>query len=41
MVYVGSTKKTKEQRFKKHKSDYKRYKDGKHNYTTSYKLFDT
>jgi hypothetical protein len=40
-IYVGSTTKTLlSQRMAKHRSSYKRWKSGKHNFTSSYILFD-
>ena len=40
MIYVGSTCKTLQQRLKKHESDYKRFKDGKYNFMTSFKILE-
>ena len=40
LVYIGSTVHTLERRLKKHISSYKRYLEGKTNYTSSYKIFD-
>ena len=37
-VYVGSTTDSINQRFSKHKCDYKRYQDGKGKYITSYEI---
>ena len=38
--YIGSTIQTLSRRLSRHKSDYKRYKNGKKNYTSSFKLLD-
>ena len=38
MIYVGSTYKPLQQRLKMHESDYKRFKAGKMNYITSFKI---
>ena len=40
MIYIGSTCKTLEQRLKKHESDYKRFKDGKYTFITSFKILE-
>ena len=40
MIYTGSTEMTIKQRFGQHKSQYKRWKNGKAGYTTSFDLFD-
>ena len=40
MIYIGSTCKTLEQRLKAHESNYKRFKAGKMNYITSFKIFE-
>ncbi len=39
-VYYGSTVETLSSRMSKHRSKYKRYKDGKYNYTTSFKILE-
>jgi len=39
-VYIGSTSKTLHRRFKLHISHYTHWKKGKHNFTTSFILFD-
>ena len=39
-IYIGSTTSTLTKRFKRHKSNYKSWKNGKYNYTTSFKMFD-
>jgi hypothetical protein len=39
-IYVGSTTKKLSQRMACHRSDYKRWKEGKHHRTTSYDIFE-
>ena len=39
-IYIGSTTSTLTKRFKRHKSNYTSWKNGKYNYTTSFKMFD-
>lgn len=36
--YIGSTKQTINERFSKHKHDYKRYNNGTHHYVSSYEV---
>ena len=38
MVYIGSTTRTKEKRFKEHQKGYKMYKNGKKDFVSSYFL---
>jgi hypothetical protein len=38
--YIGSTTQTLAERLRLHKSDYRRYLDGKHNFVSSFELFD-
>ena len=40
LQYIGSTCKTLSARLSEHKSDYKRYLDGRKNYVTSYKILE-
>ena len=37
-IYIGSTKETLEERLTKHKSDYKRWLEGKYHYVSSYEI---
>jgi hypothetical protein len=39
-VYVGSTEKDINERLNRHEQDYKRYQDGKTNYTTSFEILE-
>ena len=39
-VYIGSTTETLAQRMAKHRASMKRWKEGKHNYTTSFKILE-
>ena len=39
-IYIGSTANCLSKRFTEHKADYKRWKDGKRQYTTSFKIID-
>ena len=39
-IYIGSTKQPLSVRLSKHKHDYKRWKDGRYNYVSSFNLFD-
>ena len=39
-IYIGSTKQPLSVRLSKHKHDYKRWKEGRYNYVSSFYLFD-
>ena len=39
-VYIGSTSQPLSIRLSKHRHDYKRWKDGRYNYVSSFNLFD-
>ena len=39
-IYIGSTKQPLSVRLSKHKYDYKRWKNGRYNYVSSFYLFD-
>ena len=39
-IYIGYTKQPLSIRFSKHKHDYKRWKEGRYNYVSSFYLFD-
>jgi len=39
-AYIGSTRQPLKVRFAKHKHDFKRWKDGRYNYVSSFYLFD-